>query len=95
MALKNNVVLSGQNAFICDEGAIVKGDANEVVSAYIKVEKVSGSKESASMLVSFTSDKLSFNKSYEFVPEMNGDNFIKQGYLHLKKLPEFSGSVDC
>jgi hypothetical protein len=34
-------------------------------------------------------------ESYQFTPNMNSDNFIKQAYLHLKSLPEFADAVDC
>lgn len=35
--------------------------------------------------------KTKFNTSYD----INGENPIKQAYLHLKTLPEFSDAVDC
>ncbi len=30
-----------------------------------------------------------------FVPNMNGDNFIKQAYINAKASPEYAGAVDC
>ena len=30
-----------------------------------------------------------------FVPNLDGDNFIRQAYLYLKTLPEFAGATDC
>jgi len=30
-----------------------------------------------------------------FAPNLDGDNFIRQAYLHLKTLPEFADAVDC
>lgn len=35
------------------------------------------------------------NKSHLFTPNLEGENFIKQGYEYLKTLPEFAGCVDC
>jgi hypothetical protein len=32
---------------------------------------------------------------YKFAPNLDGANFIKQAYEHLKTLPEFSGATDC
>jgi hypothetical protein len=29
------------------------------------------------------------------VPSLDGDNSIRQAYLHLKTLPEFANAVDC
>lgn len=35
------------------------------------------------------------NMSYSFIPDLLGDNFIKQGYEYLKTLPEFADCIDC
>ena len=34
-------------------------------------------------------------RSMSFVPVLDGDNFIRQAYFHLKTLPEFAGATDC
>jgi hypothetical protein len=34
-------------------------------------------------------------KQFVFAPNLDGPNFIKQAYEHLKTLPEFDGAVDC
>lgn len=34
-------------------------------------------------------------KSYLFLPSLDGDNFIKQGYDYLKTLDEFKDAEDC
>ena len=34
-------------------------------------------------------------KQYICDYDINGENPIKQAYLHLKTLPEFAGAVDC
>jgi hypothetical protein len=65
-------------------------DQVELKDCYIKVEGVSASKEIASASVSFTKDELSIARVYEFVPAMDGGNFIAQAYEHLKTLPEFA-----
>jgi hypothetical protein len=32
---------------------------------------------------------------YNFVPSLEGANFIAQAYEYLKTLPEFKGATDC
>ena len=67
-----------------------------IPEAYIKVESTLGNKNEQQIVVSFTKNNSLLNsKQYLFNPNMDGDNFIKQAYLHLKTLPEFSNAVDC
>lgn len=66
--------------------------------AYIRVDQVEGNKDLVSAFV-VTRDKQEgkvLDTCYhDFQPDMNGDNFIKQAYEHLKGLPEFSSAKDC
>jgi hypothetical protein len=62
---------------------------------YIKVEAVNGTKANVNCSVSFIGEKVRFQKAYTFEPDLEGGNFIKQAYEHLKTLPEFTGVVDC
>jgi hypothetical protein len=67
-------------------------------NAYIKVDQQEGTKEKMRFAVNYTAEKngeIIERKVYEFVPNLNGENFIKQAYLHLKSLPEFADAVDC
>lgn len=72
----------------------------EVKEAYSRIENV----------ILTAKDKITFHvRSYvsnDGVPfftekvfgcayDINGENPIKQAYLHLKTLPEFAGAVDC
>ena len=66
-----------------------------ISDVYIKVERVTGSKDSVTADVSFRADGFVGAKSYQFAPNMDGSNFIAQAYEHLKTLPEFVGAVDC
>jgi hypothetical protein len=67
-----------------------------IPETYIKVESTLGNKNEQQIVVSFTKNNSLLNsKQYLFTPNMDGDNFIKQAYLHLKTLPEFADSVDC
>ncbi len=71
----------------------------EVQNSYNKVDNVIISKKTElefDLNTSKDSDsdffkKTKFNATYD----INGDNPIKQAYLHLKTLPEFADAVDC
>jgi hypothetical protein len=96
MALKKNITIDGNVLFVTAAGTIDRGvEQVELKDCYIKVEGVSASKEIASASVSLTKDALSIARAYEFVPTMDGGNFIAQAYEHLKTLPEFADAVDC
>ena len=68
------------------------------LTAYVKVSKVSGNKEIVFIDVVYLKDsadgEIIKSGAFEFVPNMNGDNFIKQAYQHLKTLPEFASATD-
>ena len=77
-------------------GVIGETQSSETINdVYIKVVRVSGSKEKAVADVSFSSQNFSGSKSYEFAPEMVDKNFIAQAYEYLKTLPEFADAQDC
>lgn len=88
MALKKDATFDVQGGFSVD-----------VAQAYIRVEEVFGTKDNCVATVSWLKEensKESFKgKQYSFVPNMDGNNFIKQAYEHLKTLPEFAGAIDC
>lgn len=56
-----------------------------------------GNKERLVLDVLFKADGINYHKDYSFTPSVDefSNNFIKQGYLHLKTLPEFVGATDC
>lgn len=72
--------------------------------AYIRIDTVSGYKGSLDIGVnSYVSQRIFVDgqeyleqKIYNFEPSVddNADNFIKQGYEYLKKLPEYEGAID-
>lgn len=85
MALKKTITL--KNNF---------GLSNIFDDAYIKVNSVSGTKESVTAYVDFKKDEqVLMQKGFQFAPNMEGANFIKQAYEHLKTLDEFDGAIDC
>ena len=71
-------------------------------NAYIKIIEQSGNKEKINIRVAIYKDKESSENGkefleqriYSFVPTLE-ENFIKQGYEHLKTLEEYKNSVDC
>lgn len=66
-------------------------------NTYCKVSSVIADKETATAIVSFLSGQNGSTykkKEYNFTPDLDGSNFIKQAYNHLKTLPEFSDATD-
>jgi hypothetical protein len=95
MALSKILTFSGRSFVDTPIGRLDNGQTIVTMNAYIKVERVNASKDSASADVSFTENDKKTSSSYTFTPSLDGDNFIKQAYQHLKTLPEFAGATDC
>lgn len=95
MAIRKTIYVDGVSNTTTEYGVISDGHKTVSLNAYIKVEIVTASKESANVSVSFTDNDKSILKFYEFTPGLNGSNFIKQAYEHLKTLPEFKDAEDC
>lgn len=74
--------------------------ANKTINfpnCYIKTSSVSGTKEEITALVNYFAENTKAiikQKAFTFKPNMEGGNFIKQAYEHLKTLPEFAGAAD-
>jgi len=83
----------------------VHGVDVELDAAYIRVESVQCKKDFANMSVfyyqsqgAFNADRPEFDSEFiSFVPSVSdgAENFIKQGYEHLKTLPKFQNAIDC
>lgn len=87
MALKKQVTLKSNF-----------GDDVVFNDAYIKIIALSGDKESMRIEVGThkNADSLAlYCRQYYFVPDLSGNNFIAQGYAHLKTMSEFAGATDC
>jgi len=100
MALKIQKQVVDKNIVI-DRGSfyeVLESLVQTQIEFYVRVDKVHATKTTATAMVSFcnfeTKDNL-FGSSYEFTVLLDGQNFIKQAYDHIKKLPEFSNSQDC
>lgn len=69
------------------------------LQAYCRVHHVYGNKTAVEFEVHWLQNDgagaLIKSTRHMFVPDLNGANFIKQSYLHLKTLPEFAGATDC
>jgi hypothetical protein len=64
--------------------------------AQFKVSSLSGSKHNMSALVTgVVAGNQVYTAEHSFVPNLDGPNFIKQAYMHIKTLPEFAGATDC
>ena len=74
-----------------------------VNNTYAKIVLISGTKELLSLAVFYYSKKPSADEqvvrfhsdNFNFVPSLDGENFIKQGYNFLKTLPQFAKAQDC
>ena len=68
-------------------------------NAYVKVIQVTGNKKALTVLYGIYKgpdlEEALEQRYVMFPPDMNGPNPIKQAYLHLKTLPEFSNATDC
>jgi len=70
----------------------------ELKDCYIKVQEILCNKESIKASIEFKSSQNEvpvFIDSIVTAYDINGENPIKQAYLHLKTLPEFADAVDC
>ena len=74
------------------------GEQSYFKDCYIKVNQISGNKVMFMVAIEFFKEpngKLLQTKNYDILADMEGQNFIKQAYENLKKLPEFANAIDC
>jgi hypothetical protein len=74
--------------------------AGELVcsSAYWRIEQIIGNKQGLTFIVNAYvtgQGPMLHSEQFLFVPELDGNNFIKQAYEYLKTLPEFADATDC
>ena len=65
---------------------------------YLKVAEFSGNKTGIGFSLAFMANAKADaikHEQFNFVPNLEGQNFIAQAYEHLKTLPEFAGAEDC
>lgn len=95
MALRKTITLTGRNIVATAAGTIDVGEISVNMDAYIKVEAVDATKQSATATVTYKDGAKYLTKQFVFAPSLEESNFIKQAYEHLKTLPEFAGAIDC
>jgi len=96
MALRHTFEVAGKSIVFGESINIDNGNVTTRTNPlYIKVASINATKEKGRCRVVFyDGDEVVSMKSYEFIPSMDGANFIKQAYEHLKTLPEFAGVAD-
>lgn len=97
MSLRKIVEAEGQSFIESPIGTVQAGIEKITFVAVCKITSISGNKTKLTVKVSHIGDVASFDSSYSFEPSVadGAENFIKQAYLYLKTLPEFSGAEDC
>jgi hypothetical protein len=69
-----------------------------VSKGYVKVQDLFCTKDRIEAGIGFKASSLDLPvkiEKYNFAPDLEGGNFIKQTYEYLKTLPEFEGATDC
>jgi len=94
MALQCDLSFSGEKKLHTSNGVVDLGSETVSLDCYVKVNKVTSDKENATAEVMSTSGSAVFLSFYDFDLDLNGANPIKQSYLHLKTLDEFSSATD-
>lgn len=98
MALKKIISISGSASIEHDGMRLSTGQSATVEAEfYVKVTHVAGDKTQQAATVAFiTTDGSTLKQQFVlFEPTLEGGNYIKQAYEHLKTLPEFADAVDC
>lgn len=95
MALMITKTIVGQAVIKKDYLVTTPNDIDVSDNLYVKVERIITTKEAANAVVSFTGNNINGVNNYEFRVSLEGENFIRQAYLHLKTLPEFADAEDC
>jgi hypothetical protein len=97
MALRKIIELEGQSFIQSPLGTIQTGIGKASFQAICKITSISGDKNRLNVTVLHSDDVSRYERTYGFEPSVadGAPNFIKQAYLYLKTLSEFSGSEDC
>ena len=97
MALKKVIEAQGEAFMAVPGGNISLGVQKTTFMAYCKIVNVSGNKANGEITVECAGEQQKTMKTYQvqFSVDEGAPNFIKQGYLHLKSLPDWSDAVDC
>jgi hypothetical protein len=70
----------------------------EFAGAYARVSEFHGTKNAMSFVVQWAESQggdMLKQATYRCQLDLDGENPVRQAYLHLKSLPEFAGATDC
>jgi hypothetical protein len=95
MSLAHQVNISGESFIKDGLTEINNGNLSIKVNCIITVDRIQANKNYIHSFVKFKTDNEEFTRQYQSPADLSGPNFIKQVYLYLKTLPEFSGATDC
>ena len=96
MALQKTIKISGNASFRSGLFNIENIEIEKEINSYIKISNINGNKNNIEFIISYFNGDIQIGTDkFNFTPFLDGDNFIKQAYLHLKSLPEFADAVDC
>jgi hypothetical protein len=72
---------------------------DQTMVSYIRVKEITGNKSSMTAVFDYLKDKSDGPRiktgSVDFVPVLDGQNFIAQAYESMKKLAALYGAEDC
>jgi hypothetical protein len=74
------------------------GESITFNDAYVKVARIEATNSTAAIYVTVMRSAIGpvlENRMHWFVPDLSGENHIRQAYLYLKTLPEFASATDC
>lgn len=94
MALLKTIQVTAPATVQTFAGPVSAGDATVTKEVRCTITNVISTKDNAEAFVQFSGDGISSIGQYDFVPNLDGPNIIKQAYEHLKTLPEFAGAAD-
>jgi|APGre2960657404_1045060.scaffolds.fasta_scaffold00383_17 hypothetical protein len=97
MALKKIIEVEGESYIQSSFVRVQTGIEKATFAAVCRITSISGNKTHLNISVLHIGDVARFERTYSFEPSVDEGsvNFIKQAYLYLKTLPEFSGAEDC
>jgi len=97
MALRKIITVDGEGFVQLSDGKIGIGNQKAIFSAYCKITKIESNKLNGVFTLECEGEtyKVISQHPMQFSVAEGAENFIKQAYLHLKKLPEFAEATDC
>jgi hypothetical protein len=97
MALRKIYEFEGEAFVATPFGQVSLGQQKTAFSAYCKITNINTNLSNANITLECSGENYKILNQYPVVFSVEDDapNFVRQAYLHLKTLPEFSGATDC